>query len=214
MMNEYKKNDHKGRKPTWSRRVPKHKIRRLYENDAKGLHDDDLVDEVGFGLLSRCKSFIEANRAVRGQASCPVCDHLVSHNGKKEEILTCEVCGWRLTWGEYFGTIQKKQLSGAEPVIELFEAYLHQFPLAKSYQEKMIQIDRLIHGFHWHQKYGATRPAAVNLIQGRLSDVIEFLDKLSYGEESSPGLDDARKEWIENSKYVRTWVNGCNENLD
>lgn len=206
MVEPLKENDHKNKKPTWSRRVPKHKIRRLYEYDAKGLQDDELVDEVGFSLLSRCKSFIEANLAVRGQAPCPVCDHSVTHHCKKEEMLTCDVCGWRLSWGEYFGTIQKKQLSGAEPVIELFEAYVHRFPLTKSYQEKMVQIDRLIHGFHWHQKLGATRPVAVNLIQGRLSDVIEFLDTLSSSEGSSPGLDDTRREWIENSQYVRTWV--------
>ena len=194
------------KKPSWHPRVPKHKIRRLYEQDAKGIHDDELVDDVGFTLLSRCTSFIEANRAVRGQASCPICGHLVSHQGNREEMLTCEQCGWELTWGEYFGTIQKKQLSGAEPVIRLFEQYVREFPVAKSYQARMYLIDWLIHGFHWHQKYGATRPVAVNLIDGRLSDVIEFLDNLSYGKESSPGLQEKLEEWKEQSEYVRSWV--------
>lgn len=194
------------KKPSWSLRVPRHKIRRLYEQDAKGIHDDELVDDVGFTLLSRCESFIEANRAVRGQAPCPTCGHWVSHQGNPEERLTCEKCGWELTWGEYFGTIQKKQLSGAEPVIRLFEEYVREFPVAKSYQARMVQIDRLIHGFHWHQKYGATRPVAVNLIDGRLSDVMEFLDNLSYGKESSPGLQERFEEWKERSKYVRSWA--------
>ena len=94
-----------GEKPSWSRRVPKHKIRRLYEQDAMGLHDDDLVDDVGFTLLSRCKSFIEANMATRGQAPCPICGHLVPHHGNPEEMLKCQECGWELTWGEYLRTI-------------------------------------------------------------------------------------------------------------
>ena len=202
------------KKPSWSRRVPKHKIRRLYEQDAIGLHDDDLIDDVGFTLLSRCKSFIEANMAIRGQAPCPLCSHLIPHHGNQEETLTCKECGWELTWGEYLRTIQKKQLSGAEPVIKLFGEYVRDFPVARSYQEKMVQIDRLIHGFHWHQKYGATRPVAVNLIQGRLADVIEFLDTLSYGSKSSPGLQETLEEWTENSKYVRSWSRGLNQALD
>ena len=98
-----------------------------------------------------------------------------------------------MTWGEYFGTIQKKQLSGAKPVIELFEEYIREFPVDKSYQVKMCQIDWLIHGFHWHEKYSATRPITVNLIQGRLSDVIEFYDNLSYGNRNSSGLRSTRR---------------------
>jgi hypothetical protein len=192
--------------PNWSPRIPKFKIRRLYELDAKGIYDDELIDDVGYTLLSRCKSFLEAIMAVKGQAPCPICSCVVMHNGNKEEKLLCEKCGWELTWGEYFATIQKKQLSGAEPVIELFESFVQGFPIAQSSKGKMYQIDRLIHGFHWHQKYGATRPVAVNLIKGRLSDVIDFLDNLSYGDDSTPGIKGARKDWVKNSEYVRSWV--------
>ena len=70
-------------KPTWSPRVPKHKIRRLYQQDARGIQDDDLINEVGFALLARCESFLEANQAVRGRVSCPVCGGLVPHDAKK-----------------------------------------------------------------------------------------------------------------------------------
>ena len=34
-------------------------IRRLYETDARGIYDEDLINEVGHGLLARCESFIE-----------------------------------------------------------------------------------------------------------------------------------------------------------
>ena len=57
--------------PTWSPRVKQRLVRRLYESDAQGLIDEELLDEVGWGLYSRCKDFIEANAAVNGRAECP-----------------------------------------------------------------------------------------------------------------------------------------------
>ena len=120
-------------KPTWSPRVPKHKIRRLYQQDARGIQDDDLINEVGFALLARCESFLEANQAVRGRVSCPVCGGLVPHDAKKGERLLCGACGWTLPWEEYFSTIHGKQLSGAAPVIKLFLRYIKNFPCACSY---------------------------------------------------------------------------------
>jgi predicted RNA-binding Zn-ribbon protein involved in translation (DUF1610 family) len=195
-------------KPSWHPRVPKHKIRQLYRQDALGIRDDDLADEVGFALMARCESFLEANQAVHGKAVCPVCGELISHEAKTGEFLSCEACGWSLPWEEYFSTIQGKQLSGAEPVIKLFHNYIKSFPSAKSYQNKMLLIDQLIHGYHWHQKFGATRPVAVNLIDGRLADVIKFLDGLHNGENSTPIFKEMHDEWAENSQSIRNWLNG------
>ena len=192
--------------PEWAPRIPPHRIRRLYQLDAQGIQDEALANRVGYALMARCESFLAANQAVLGQATCPVCGDLISHSGQNDELLTCDVCGWSLPWKDYFATIQGKQLSGAAPVIQLFEAFIRQFPSAHSYQEKMLEIDRLIHGFHWHQKYGATRPAAINLIDGRLRDVITLLDQLHEGEASSPRLKAMQEAWQENSQYVREWL--------
>jgi ribosomal protein L37AE/L43A len=191
--------------PQWAPRVKKHKVQRLYELDARGIYDEDLILEVGYGLLSRCRSFLAANQATDGKAPCPVCENQVAHNWHKVEILHCEKCGWELSWGDYFLTIQKKQLSGAEPVRAIFRAFIKAFPKAKSAREQMFLIDRVIHQFHYSQKYGVTRPTAVNLIEGRLRDVIEFLDQLSYGAASTPGIQKKRDEWIENSQLSRGW---------
>lgn len=192
--------------PTWYPRVPKHKIRRLYQQDARGIQDEELADEVGFALLARCESFLEANKAVQGQAVCPVCGGLVYHKAQKEEWLVCGVCGWSLQWEKYFSTLQGKQLSGAAPVIRLFHDYIKKFPIAQTYQHKMLLIDQLIHGYHWHQKFGATRPVAVNLIDGRLADVIAFLDELHHGESSASGLKNSHDQWEEKSQSVRRWL--------
>ena len=69
----------------------------------------------------------------------------------------------------------------------------------------MLLIDALIHGFHWTAKYGSTRPVAINLIEGRLADVIRFLDQLTYEEASTPGVAEQREAWTEESRNVRRW---------
>jgi len=130
--------------PIWAPRVAQKKIRQFYETDAKGIYDDDLIDDVGYGLLARCESFITANRARAGEVPCPQCNEIV----QREEIMRCD-CGWELSWADYFKTIQHKQLSGAEPVLAPFRDFVSAFPRAKTPQEKVLLIDRLIHRFHW-----------------------------------------------------------------
>ena len=201
--------------PTWAPRVTQQSIRRLYETDAKGIYDEDLIDEVGYALLARCESFIEAVDATRGRARCPRCSAVVAHTGRKEELLHCE-CGWELTWAEYFKTIQHKQLCGAEPVLEQFRAFVGAFPSARTLQEKTILIDRLIHGFHWYYKMqGPTRPVAVNLIEGRLSEVVTFLENLSHGEKSTPGVDGNFAQWDKNIEVNKDWHSSrCRRNAE
>ena len=70
-------------------------------------------------------------------------------------------------------------------------------------------IDCLIHGFHWYYKtVGPTRPVAINLIEGRLSDVVAFLDRLSYGDQSTPGMRETYAEWDKNIDANRNWYRG------
>jgi ribosomal protein L37AE/L43A len=192
--------------PQWAPRVPKSKIKRLYDLDAKGIYDWALIDDVGYSLRSRCKSFITACQATSGKASCPVCETIIPHQWDKSEILVCRNCDWQLTWGEYFATIQHKQLSGAEPVLELFQEFVDAYPKAKNEREKMIHIDRLLHGFHWHINYGPTRPVAINLLEGRLRDVILFLDQLSYGPGSTIGIVEQKVEWDRRCRNARGWA--------
>ena len=82
--------------PDWAPRISQEKIRKLYELDAKGIADDDLIDEVGFNLLARCDSFVAAVNAVHGKVVCPSCGQVVEHSNGKEEELTCDNCGWKV----------------------------------------------------------------------------------------------------------------------
>lgn len=189
------------RLPRWAPRVAQSKIRQLYETDAMGIYDQDLIDEVGYSLLARCESFITANRARAGELPCPECGQTV----RREEMLNCP-CGWALPWADYFQTIQHKQLSGAEPVLEQFRDFVGAYPSARTPQARMLLIDRLLHGFHWYYKTnGPTRPVAVNLIEGRLGDVVAFLERLSYGEESTPGTREILAQWDKNIEANRDW---------
>ena len=194
--------------PEWSPRLPMSKIQRLYNLDAQGIYDEELIDEVGYALLARCQSFIQANQATQGQAACPVCQAVVEHHFKNDELLTCELCGWQATWKDYFSTIQHKQLSGAEPVLVFFAEYIETFPQARTPQEKMFRIDRLLHGFHYasfQHTRTPTRPVAINLIDGRLNDVIEFLERLTFGDRSTPGLAENRAEWLVKIENAKSW---------
>ena len=193
--------------PEWAPRVEPGKIKRLYELDAMGIYDEDLIEDVGWGLRARCESFIQAVRATRGEAVCPVCGSIVAHHLRKDDLLSCASCGWQATWKAYFSTIQHKQLSGAEPVLALFRDYVEKFPQAKKSPEKMFLIDRLLTGFHYYGKT-TTRPVAVNLIHAPLTQVIRFLDELSLGDGSTSGLKENRQEWVEKSQNARRWGRG------
>lgn len=183
--------------PVWAPRVRQSQIRRLYETDAMGMYDDELLDEVGWGLAARCESFIAAVEAARGRVQCPVCGQVVLHHSGKDEVLHCAACGWEASWQAYFKTFQHKQLSGAEAVLALFQEFVSQFPTAQTGREKMLLIDRLIHGFHYYLQLGPTRAVGVNLIGGSYHEVVDFLDRLTYGEGSTPGTRQTRSEWRE-----------------
>jgi hypothetical protein len=110
-------------------------------------------------------------------------------------VLRCRACGWEAIWRAYFRTIQHNQLSGAEPVLALFRDFVERFPLAESATEKMLLIDRLIHGFHQMLTGERTRTTGVNLVEGRYHEVVDFLDALAYGEGSTPGVRETRADW-------------------
>lgn len=199
-------NDHK--LPQWAPRVKKIWIRQLYKMDAKGIHDEEFMDKVAYALLARCEAFLHAMDARNDNVHCPVCSAIVKrHNHQsKEEIMQC-ACGWSLSWGKFFKAIQHKQLCGAEPVQDLFREFIQSYPKAKKSTEKMCRIDRLIHGFHYFLSTNnhTTRPVAVNLLNGKVNDIINFLDELSYSELSTPGLSDQYRNWHLKNQYARSW---------
>jgi DNA-directed RNA polymerase subunit M/transcription elongation factor TFIIS len=193
----------------WPKRVSKHKIRRLYESDAQGMLDTELVDDVGITLLLRCKSILEVAEAKRGHVRCPRCarqkkETIIQRTRVKgdprDEVITCPECGWQVTWGEYAASYKRKQLNigGAAGA---FEAYVQSYEAARTSQAKMLAIDRLIHEFHYslRDRPGLpTRSVGPNLIQGKLGDILTFLDELTYGPDTAQEMREQRAGWLRN----------------
>ena len=184
------------RLPEWAPRVPRALIDELYTNDALGMPDEELLDDVGWRLRARCLGFIQAVGAANGSVTCPACESTIPHQHQPEEILRCTKCGWELPWMAYFKTFQHKQLSGAQPILATFQEYVQRFPLARTAEEKVLHIDHLLHAFHINMLTNRpTRAAAVNLIEGNYHEVVDFLDRLSYAPKSTSGLLESRREW-------------------
>lgn len=71
-------------KPESSPRVPKEKLRKLYNNDAGGILDEELLDEVGITLYCRCESILTASDAAMGKVHCPSCGNLITRTQHQE----------------------------------------------------------------------------------------------------------------------------------
>ena len=202
----------------WPRRVPKHKVRRLYESDARGMLDTDLVDDVGITLLLRCKAILEVAEAREGRVRCPRCarkrrESVIARardtRDTRDELLTCPTCGWQITWGEYVRSFKRRQLNSGGAA-EAFAGYVERYGSARTPQAKMLAIDRLIHEFHFSfqdKPWLPTRSVGPNLIQGKLGDILTFLDELTYGPDAAQEMREQREAWQRNLETnQRYWL--------
>jgi hypothetical protein len=193
-------------RPRWAPRVAQSLIRRLYEADARGVVDDELIDEVGIALYARCESILKVTEAHRGRVECPSCREVLVFNDRehwkrRQEPMTCPRCDWSATWACYLATFQHKQLH-AGSAEHAFSGFVARYPLARSPREKMLAIDWLLHEFHVHYQFGLTRPAAANVIEGNVKQVLEFLDDLA-STETMPSRKAAWRARAEKSAFGR-----------
>jgi transcription elongation factor Elf1 len=171
----------------WSPRVPKWKLRRLYERVAQGIWDDELIDDVGMTLFMRCRDILRIHRAsAKKLVTCPRCDRtgtetLIHRKGNRDTPIVCPVCGWSMTWYAYHRTWKRRQLNPGGAV-DYFRAFVDSYPRAGTPRDKMLAIDLVIHSWHFSlrdEPDRPTRPAGVNLVVGKLGDVVRFMDELS-----------------------------------
>ena len=72
----------------------------------------------------------------------------------------------------------------------------------------MIAIDQLIHQFHCNLLDGVqqpTRAACVNLIEGKLTDVVAFLNELTYGDGTTAEVKRTKSEWTDTLNSIPWW---------
>ena len=170
----------------WHPRVSQTKIVRLYRSDAEGLLNVDLLEDVAVTLYLRCRSIVMVGDAEKGRIHCPRCHNegrstIIDRGGYgKGFLLVCPTCQWSATWGQYLKSYQRKQLNigGAG---RYFREYLRAYREAGTPTEKLMAMDRVIHQFHYNTLRGETLPTranCVNLIEGTLTQTVQFLNNL------------------------------------
>lgn len=170
----------------WAPRVAPAKIRRLYQTDALGIYDEELIDEVGFGLYARCQSLLTVTEAAAGRVGCPRCGAILLREMRDapDEMLRC-ACGWETSWARYHRMWRHQELYGGGAV-DAFAAFVRDWPRTATPQRKMLLIDELIHRWHWQTRddHALGRPVGVNLIEGSRAQVLALLDALTSGSEA------------------------------
>lgn len=185
----------------WAPRVNPHLIRRLYETDARGILDEELIDKVGYALYARCRSILRVTEAHGGRVTCPRCGTLIvraSRGWKPADVVACPQYSWRVLWRDYFRTYQDKHLHGGAAT-PFFASFIQELDRAETPRAKLLAIDRLIHRFHGELARQPIRSAARNLIYARNpEELLAFLDALAYGEGSTPGVRERKQAWDDN----------------
>jgi ribosomal protein L37AE/L43A len=157
----------------WAPKLPVAMIVRLYTLDAERRHDHDLADDVGWRLLARCQDVL---RVSDSEVVCPSCatTFAVAWIGEPgARVSACPGCGWSTTADEYHASIEHRDLNGAG-AREAFAEYVERFPRLRTYVEKLLAIDRLVHAVH-----RTGNLAARNLFEGRAREVVAKLDALA-----------------------------------
>ena len=185
--------------PQWAGRVAKWKIARIYEDDAIGIHDEELLNDVAYTLLSRCKSMLMVEDARHGRATCPVCEAVIKHEAQRGAMLECQNCSWCGSWDAYHGSFKGLHLI-APGILPFCWEYVQHLPLVQTSKEKMYCIDWLIHRCHWEGTALPGQPGATSLIQGRAQDVTAFLDALSAGTYKTVSAGDLGQYWSRTQK--------------
>ncbi|HEY7091823.1 MAG TPA: hypothetical protein VH393_01500 [Ktedonobacterales bacterium] len=189
----------------WAPRVSLTKIRKLYQTDALGIVNEELIDEVGFALYSRCRSILTVTEAAAGRIACPQCEALIIRQSEDPtELLRCATCGWETTWERYHQTWRHQELYGGGGV-DAFLAYVQQWPRAGTPQQKVLFIDQLIHIWHWQARsdHLLGRATVVNLIESSCEQAIALLDEITYGPNSAEAMRETKVAWRADGVRVR-----------
>jgi hypothetical protein len=159
---------------------------RLYESDAAGMLDADLVDDVGWRLWER---LADVRRVNRGDVRCPSCAAEL-HVG--ETGVVC-ACGWSVTAEEYFQSKRKRDLHGSCPA---YADFVERFPKLATAKERMMLIDGVVHELHLTITGEPSNFAARNFIEGTRPKIVALLEELANGPGSTVAAG-ARARWEE-----------------
>ncbi len=180
---------------SWAPRVNRERILQLYIKVASGNNDEELIEEIAQSFYNRCSDIIRIHER---RFACPQCREELPLPHPPGKDLICDSCGWQMPWQSFFRTYQGKQLRVNADVTDITRKYLSELPECTTPNEKVILIDALIHACHGWVKRGVTyygRPLAVSFIEGKMDQVVAFLENLPYGPDSLPEMTEQLMEW-------------------
>lgn len=187
----------------WAPRARPHLIRKLYEADANGLVDDQLIDEVGYSLLLRCEAIHRV-----AERRCPHCGEKLKgafDRGPRDRPISCPGCRWSSTWDAYHRSYKGRRIHGGR-AYTAFVAFMNAFPRCRTIQAKMLEIDRLIHAVHETPDANVS-PAASNLLYEKKPRWAKaFLDELAYGDQTGTEREGLREEYLRRIKEGEAWA--------
>ena len=202
----------------WSQRLPLNKLRQLYISEAAGLLDEEILEDAAVTLYLRCKDIIAVDKARNGEVRCPFCykNELkevyirVSRDeyGRMLDKLYCPECMNEFSYSEYKLCYKREQLNmgGAG---DAFRRYINEYERPASPEKRMLQVDRLIHEFHYSLKSNPeqpTRSVGPNLLGANLTAAMKFLDELSGITGDNAELRNNADNWQkEKKKWNEVW---------
>jgi hypothetical protein len=176
------------------------KLIRLYEANAVGVLDDELVDDVGWRLWERLADVV---RVSNGRVRCPVCgtELQVRVSGRQpDDVVRCQGCEWAVTPRKWHESWENRDLNGW---CHEFQRFVDRWPSARSVGDRMVMIDTVVHALHVSSREDSPGNfAARNFLEGSRPKVVALLDELALGP-GSRVADGARRRWSEAREVYR-----------
>ena len=175
-------------KSGWASKVQRQDIISLYARDAEGIYDEDLINEVGFGLLAKCEESLTAGNWHK-QLCCPNCRTTLDEVPCAQKYpdrptscaYQCPACGWEGGYKQYVDALRRNTsivLRAPCGLLPTIRKFVDEFPVARTPQERMVMIDTLLHGYHGMSR---AKPGTGTFIEGTTEEVIALLDGISQG---------------------------------
>lgn len=163
----------------WAPPLPAAKLIKLYEANAAGLLDDELLDDVGWRLWERLTDVV---RVTDGKVRCPVCStefEVRSPGREPDEQVPCSGCTWSVTPRAWHKSWEHRDLNGHCPE---FRRFVDLWPRIRPVSDRMLLIDAVVHALHVSSREDLPGNfAARNFLEGSRPKIVALLDELAYG---------------------------------
>lgn len=165
----------------WSPKVPRRGLRQLYEQDARRIEDEELVDEIGYALYARCLQGRDERALIEsGRIKCHGCGAVLPYQAG---LIEC-ACGQQYLFRDYMRAFRANNMPSGSAA-HIFQAFIGAWPRAAGYAQKMRLVDNLVHEFHINLVTGVKgRFVGINLIEGTKKQIAELILSLAGEDEA------------------------------